>query len=539
MIAAHATHLVPASSRVEAFGWSSLNPVHWLGSSVSKAAANGWEAAMTAMFSAAMWLLQLTFHVIDAFTTPDLSATGPLGAILPTTYWIAGALGAILFSVQLCFAAFRHDGKTLAQTLIGIAQFGAVWVGFLGFATAIVVAMAGLEHGILSATLHVTNWSSWTTGSSWPKKVDDVTIATVLGLGVGFLVGPSSFAYLLLMLVREAGLLVLVATSPIASAGLLAQSTRTWFWKMLRWFLAAAAMAPLIALVVGMGVRMTSGVLSSTTTTTTTTGAAAQVGQAVVSACLLAVGALSPVVLFKLLAFVDPNTASGQAMRSSLSENGGLSGLLSGSGGGSESGSDAASQQASDGSGRSAGEAQSDDATSGRVSAAMSAASGVGAAVMAGVQAVAGAADKTSAFAESALGGAGVGHGGQGEGGGGNGGRPSSGSNKNESSTGGDGGGQGRDPSSANTAAQSGSTGSADGDTLGGGSSDGGDGGGVGRDGKGGAPGAPGPSGEQGSPSGLGQSAPAGAPNSPAQSASGGGAGGGSAGAGGAAAVAA
>ncbi len=513
----------------------SLNPLHYLGTAVSKAAADGWESAMIAIFSAAMWLLQLAFHLIDAFTTPDLSATGPLHGILPTTYWVAAALAGILFFAQLALAVFRHDGTSMAKTLIGMAQFGAAWIGFLGFASVVVVAMSGLEHGILSATLHVTSWSQWTTGSSWPKNITDVTIATVLGLGVGGLVIPSAFAYLLLMLVREAGLLVLAATSPISSAGLLSEATRTWFWKMLRWFLAAAAMAPLIALVVGMGVEMTQGVLTSTSTTT---NVPTQIGQTVVSACLLAVGAVSPVVLFKLLAFVDPNTASGQAMRSSLDNNGGLSGLLSGSGGGSGSGSDAASQQASDGSGVSAGEAQSDDATSGRLASAMSAATGAAssvggsvASVMMGAAHAAGAvADKASAFAESGLGGSGVGHGGQGEGGGGNGARPaSSGGQESASSssstssdtspsdpggtgsdpgrtgsdpgrtgsdpgrTGSEPGGTGSDPAPATTKQPAGTT-SHDADTTDQGVS------GAGRDGKDGSNGAPGALGPAGAP---------------------------------------
>lgn len=479
----------------------SLNPLHYLGGAVSKAAADGWESAMIAMFSAAMWLLQLAFHLIDAFTTPDLSATGPLNGILPTTYWVAAALAGILFFAQLALAVFRHDGTSMAKTLIGMAQFGAAWIGFLGFASVVVVAMSGLEHGILSATLHVSSWSQWTTGSSWPKNIDDVTIATVLGLGVGGLVIPSAFAYLLLMLVREAGLLVLAATSPISSAGLLSEATRTWFWKMLRWFLAAAAMAPLIALVVGMGVEMTQGVLTSTSATT---NVPTQIGQTVVSACLLAVGAVSPVVLFKLLAFVDPNTASGQAMRSSLGDSGGLSGLLSGSGGGSGSGSDAASQQASDGSGVSAGESQSDDATSGRLASAMSTATGaagsIGGVVMGAAQAAGAVADKASAFAESALGGSGVGHGGQGEGGGGNGSRTAadngqdSSNSSNSEALHNDPGGSGSDPTPATNTAQQRTGATAEGSDSGTQAS------GANRDGKDGTAGETGAQGPSGAP---------------------------------------
>jgi hypothetical protein len=70
--------------------------------------------------------------------------------------------------------------------------------------------------------------------------------------------------------------------------------------------------------------------------------------------------------LFKLLAFVDPNTSSGAALRLGLAETGGLRGLLSNSaadgGGGSAAGAD----------GRSEGEAASEDSTDARLSQAQS-----------------------------------------------------------------------------------------------------------------------------------------------------------------------
>ena len=66
---------------VLAFGWHDLSPLSWLGSAVGRVAADGWTAAMTGLWSASLWLLQLVFGLIDAFTTPDLSAQGPLGAV--------------------------------------------------------------------------------------------------------------------------------------------------------------------------------------------------------------------------------------------------------------------------------------------------------------------------------------------------------------------------------------------------------------------------------------------------------------------------
>ena len=58
----------------------------------------------------------------------------------------------------------------------------------------------------------------------------------------------------------------------------------------------------------------------------------AAVGQAVIGTVLVIIGAFAPLVLFRLLAFVDPGTSSGQSFRASLDAAGGVAGLLGGRG---------------------------------------------------------------------------------------------------------------------------------------------------------------------------------------------------------------
>ena len=110
---------------------------------------------MTGLWSAALWLLKLAFKIIDAFTTPDLSASGPMGAVLPTTLWLGAALAVIMMFVQLTRGADPPRRESMGRVLLGIGQFGLVWVGYLGLAAGFVAAAAGLEHGILQQMLHV------------------------------------------------------------------------------------------------------------------------------------------------------------------------------------------------------------------------------------------------------------------------------------------------------------------------------------------------------------------------------------------------
>jgi type IV secretion system protein TrbL len=192
-----------------------LNPINWLGDAASAAAADVWKSAMVSIWSAGLWLLTLSFKVIDAFTAPDVTATGPMGAVLPTTLWVGAAVAATTMFVQLAVALLRRDGTSMSRVLLGVGQFGVVWVGYLGVAGGLVAGAAGLARGILQAMVNVDSLSEFDLGSSWPREVLDATAATVLGLSSLLLLIPAAFLYLVIMLVRAAALIILIATAPI------------------------------------------------------------------------------------------------------------------------------------------------------------------------------------------------------------------------------------------------------------------------------------------------------------------------------------
>ena len=83
-------------SRIVALSWGDLNPLKWLGKGAAAVATDAWKGAMTALWSAGLWILQLAFKIIDAFTTPDLSANGPLADVLPYTFAIGAMIAALV-----------------------------------------------------------------------------------------------------------------------------------------------------------------------------------------------------------------------------------------------------------------------------------------------------------------------------------------------------------------------------------------------------------------------------------------------------------
>jgi type IV secretion system protein TrbL len=388
---------------VLAFPVGDLNPLKWLGSGASKLASDVWQSAMTALWSAGLWVLGLAFKIIDAFTTPDLSTSGPLADVLPYTFAIGGFVAGLMALIQIGMALYRRDGQSVARVMVGAVQFGAVWIGYVALAAVLVEAAAGLTTGLLQGLLHINNFASFASSASWPRRIDDTVVATVLGLCTVFIVFPAAIGYILIMLVREAALLLLTATSPIAAAGLLAEGTRVWFWKSLRWFLATLLIAPLAAVILGIGVQVTRGTIAGHGDKT-----AAAVGMAVTGCILILIGAICPLILFRLLAFVDPGTSSGAAMRQAFTAHGGLAGMLGGKAGfsgGDTSGSGAATRH--DGGGRSQGEATADAQTGGRFSSMF--ASG-GRLLGEGMQATGAIGTKAAAIGSDVLGSAGVGH---------------------------------------------------------------------------------------------------------------------------------
>lgn len=367
------------------------NPFSALAGAAS-AAAGGvattlWTAAMLAIWNAGLFFFRLILNLMDTWLTPDLSTRGPAHSVYAYCFWIAGSLMVIFLIAQLGLAAFRRDAKLLGRAAVGSGQFVLIWSAWIGYCAALIAACGGLTRALLNALFggaslsQINLWKPFSTDS-----ITDAVVATVLGF-LGIFLILSSLAQLLVFLVRSASLIVLVTTSQISAAGLVAEFSRSWFWKTVRWVHAAAFAPVLMVLVLGIGAKMTEGAATGLTDSTQQA-----VGTAVPGVILICMSAVCPFALFKLLAFVDPGTATGAAMRQGLAASGGLQGLLSGKGVSGETGSSAAST--TDEHGTSSGEDAAESATGGRFSSVMKGAlgpigTGIGMASNLGAKAVA------------------------------------------------------------------------------------------------------------------------------------------------------
>ena len=210
------------------------NPFSQLGSLAAQIVTDAWTAAWLSIWNAGLWVLRLVLSWMDHWLTPDLSSSGPAHDLYQVTFWIAGVLVVIMLAVQIGIAAGRRDGNALARAGIGLAQFAIVTGGWIGYTVAVTAAVGALTRAVMSTLMNVTSWNAWQPWKTFdPKSITDAGMATVLGL-MGLLMWIAAIGHLLVILARDASLMVLVATGPIAGAGLVNETTRAWFWKSFR-----------------------------------------------------------------------------------------------------------------------------------------------------------------------------------------------------------------------------------------------------------------------------------------------------------------
>jgi hypothetical protein len=278
------------------------------------------DRIMKAIWAAAMWLLRTAFELVDGLggfrdgsalvdASGRPSPAAPFYALWPTLMWIGGAVAVGLFLWQLTLAMVR-GGAGFWRVASGPVAYGVATALTLGVVAALVGAAEGLTVLLLQRGLAADNFRTildhpslgLSDNPNLDSSIDATARALLLGMIALFGLLPAAIGFLLQMLFRQAVIIVLVATVPITAAGLLANTTAVWFWRALRWMLAAVLMKPALALVLVVGVNMLSG----------PTG----VGGLFAGTGVLLISLFCPLVLFRLLAFVERGPQFAGAARS-------------------------------------------------------------------------------------------------------------------------------------------------------------------------------------------------------------------------------
>lgn len=301
------------------------NPFEVLGAGAAKLMAEGWTMVMLSLWGAGLWLTRVVLQLLDFITTPDLSADGPAKVVYQYMFGIAFALFMLLLLCQLGVALIRRDGATLGRAVWGAVQFQFAGIMWVTWCVVVFAGAGGLTRVLLQTLLKVDAWADYQPfGTFEASDITDAVVATVIGV-MGIFMVISAIAHVVILLVSSTTALVIAVTGIVSAAGLPFEPTRRWFWMSFRWFHAAAFTPVVLVLVLGLGTQFTQGTIIEGSDTVTQ-----DIAGAVIGIVLLCISCFAPMALFKLLAFVDPGTNSGAALRAGMNASGGLQGVLGG-----------------------------------------------------------------------------------------------------------------------------------------------------------------------------------------------------------------
>ncbi|MFI6029435.1 hypothetical protein [Amycolatopsis magusensis] len=267
--------------------------------------ASAFDAVMDAIWQASLALLREAFKLADQFSVFTVDTrSGPIGVLWPMMLWISGVLALGLFFWQILSSSLR-GGCGFLRLITGPAQYGIALAVSVGLVAGFLAAVDGLTRGILEVGLQSQNFSDALNHTSFADGAVDGVKAVVLGLCALVGVLPAAIGFCLEMVVREAGVYVTVAVIPIAAAGLLANTTATWFWSTCRVLLTCIVMKPALALTVVLGVSIA--------------GDAQGISGLLAGFIVLLASLFAPFALYALFSFVDPSTDAGAGLREMLS----------------------------------------------------------------------------------------------------------------------------------------------------------------------------------------------------------------------------
>ncbi|WP_143517630.1 hypothetical protein [Pseudonocardia sp. MH-G8] len=284
----------------------------YLSDPIGSMTASAFDAAMQKVWDAGIGLLRGGLSLADDVAVVDPSAIigGDAASLRPTMVWLATVIGLGLFFYQLISVAVR-GGRGMFRAFAGPVQFGIAIALTTGTVATLLTAADGLTTMFLSSLSAQGDFASIVDNPVVADRigpdpelsdVDGEVRSMLLGLAAFFGTIPAGIGFSLLMIFRQAAVLVLIATIPIAAAGLVADTTASIFWRSARWILAAILMKPALGLVLLVGV--------------TVMARADGVAGLLAGTAVLLVALACPIGLFRLLAFVDPGTAAGAAVRS-------------------------------------------------------------------------------------------------------------------------------------------------------------------------------------------------------------------------------
>ncbi|MEV6986484.1 hypothetical protein AB0M95_35220 [Sphaerisporangium sp. NPDC051017] len=221
---------------------------------MSSIAGSAFNAVVQSFVSAANGLLEGFGKAFVAIPPVDLTSPG-VRSVYQISLKLAGVIAVLLLLGQVIKTAITHDGSALVQGLIGVGKAALAFMLTLVIAGTSLRAADELTNFIVVQSFGSTRALTARITGLIPLNSVGAAGALILLLAViGILLTLVLWFELLL---RNAAIVVLVATSPIAAAGQLSDATTSWWTKFAVSTGQLIILKPVIALVFALGFGMT------------------------------------------------------------------------------------------------------------------------------------------------------------------------------------------------------------------------------------------------------------------------------------------
>ncbi|MEV6968624.1 hypothetical protein AB0M47_26265 [Hamadaea sp. NPDC051192] len=285
-----------------------------VGDVIGGAASSAWESVCKSFADAATGLMKQFADVFVAIPPVNVTSGG-VRSVYAISLGLAASVAAILLLGQVIRTAFTRDGSALAHGLVGLGKAALAFMLTLTVAGTSLLAADELTAYIVNKAFgspkglqdKLTALFSFDPG--WYPSL--VLVLAVLGI---VLIVVLWFELLL----RNAAIAVLVATSPIAAAGQVSETTKTWWSKLVSAAVQLIILKPIIALVFGLGFSMVGQTDSK------------EVGTLLAGMLILLLAALAWPAIGRFFTFASVQTGGGAGLGAAL---GFVGGKMSGGGG--------------------------------------------------------------------------------------------------------------------------------------------------------------------------------------------------------------
>lgn len=251
-------------------------PLTWIAGKISEAAAKALEEAAGALGNSVIWLLKKFAGIFNSVSTIQLSKTG-IGPVMGFMIGISALVATFLLLLQFGKLAVSQKGAPLVTAITGLAKWGVI-LGVYVTATQVALEWSDtFSTALINYTLNGGSGTSDDASKAMKEQLGTMftglvsgsggaTAATALVTGSG--IAPASVGFVIVisilcilavgmlwveMLIRQAGIMILVTVMPLALAGQMSDATSEWWPKARNALITLILMKPVIVICFSIG----------------------------------------------------------------------------------------------------------------------------------------------------------------------------------------------------------------------------------------------------------------------------------------------